>query len=271
MGVQPASCRLPKGSLKVWVQDIGLAASLFFKKGPEKIKPLASLADSMLIRATYNGSIAAKEKENAIAIAREAGFWLASQEHGRFLRHKRYSGWSYSIASMARMKIAEIHASQGKYADAIEQCKLASGIAKESKKSQEYSLAMMGYYEGKRHWQLGQIFPSAINKMTDACQSLLKIGRVDSALEIGNEVAELFISSGKTEIGALNYEVLANQAMQYNRLEAAATFFSLASKHISNRAESASFRECAAECRRIALGIPPDTDSKNLPTEPSHA
>lgn len=172
------------------VRDAGLAISLPFRRGAGKIEPLMAIA----------------------ADAESSGKREISASGGATI----YSGSCFSVVQKARLKIAEIKASQGKYGEAISQCELMCSIAPEFSKQSVLPLAFKAYYEGKIEKEKGddaskgqssvlkvygavskksearEHFMKSAESIEQACGLFITAKKFTNALEVGEEAIALY-------------------------------------------------------------------------------
>lgn len=204
-----------------FIKDVGLVVSLPFRRGAEKTEPLATIATDV-------------ETLGKNEIRKSGGAIILSDA-------------CFSVVQKARLKIAEIYASQGKYDLAIGQCITICKLAGTFKKSDTLPQAMRNYYKGKAAENSNKP-DNAAACMRASCDLFLKIGKIDAALAIGEKAATLYQKEGNFTAALILCDELAAIAKDRYNFYFAERFYNMAANNTENRELAVSYRSLADEC-----------------------
>ncbi len=253
-----AQTAIHKDGRRTVMNDAGAAISLFFKRGPAKIKTLETLAESMRIRAQSSQSEARRFEES------RSDFY-------KYHLYRAHSAWSFRLVSRVHEKIGKIRRRMGDYrgaSDAYYKAR-AFGEGVQSSRRERWLFGMECYYKGKQEATasveksiFADVHPNitrtgmdsfAAAVMEQAFRAFIEAEEIEMAMKVGKEAAELFFKADRPRDAVDTCVKLAELAKQSYDYLAAWHFYKKAADYSSGRRAKNSFLLLAEESRRVYL------------------
>lgn len=166
----------------------------------------------------------------------------------------------FLLSAQSHRRLARAYSSRGMNSKAVEEWRSAAQILKSAGfegfgRMTKYAYGMTALHIAKDYQRDGYL-PLAAVAMGGATELFLSAGRPLKALEAGRETIDLLIKTGKGADATAFCVRLAPIAKHLYMHQEAKELYTIAAEHSPDREMAASFRELAAECRRmVALPV----------------